>query len=457
MVLCVRVLLWHGYLMSGTGSNIYTANVARSWRQSGHDVLVMCQEPHPERFEFVDAFASLGPADNVLDFGDPGAGSGEGRCRVLRPFIGELLPVFVYDTYEGIQAKRFVDLSDDELAYYTRANVDALAAVIENFQPNAIITGHEVMGPYIAREACEPVRRRYIAKLHGSGLEYAVKVQERYRRFAISGLVSARYVVGGSRYMIEAAGAVLPGWEDNAVVVNPGCDVELFQAVERDLRIKPRVGYVGKLIASKGVDYLLAALPLMDGDVEVIIVGFGGDEDQLRSLWKALHAGERTGALSIAAQADLKAHHPLREFLERAPQSYFDRARNVDVRFVGRLEHEPLSKVLPTFDVLVAPSVVPEAFGMVAAEAAACGVLPVVPRHSGIGEAGGVLEAALGMKGRLTFDPADPVEGVASAVNGILAMDVRERRDKGAGAAAVARELWSWDVVASKLLELASV
>ncbi|MDP9227149.1 MAG: hypothetical protein M3P18_25540, partial [Actinomycetota bacterium] len=143
----MKVLLWHGYLMSGTGSNIYTANVARCWKRGGHDVLVMCQEPHPERFDFVDAFWSFGTENGVVDLADVDPPhDNRGRCRVVRPFIGDVLPVYVYDTYEGIQAKLFVDLASDELAYYTRANIEALAAVIESFEPAAIITGHEVMG-----------------------------------------------------------------------------------------------------------------------------------------------------------------------------------------------------------------------------------------------------------------------------------------------------------------------
>ncbi|MDP9223702.1 MAG: glycosyltransferase family 4 protein, partial [Actinomycetota bacterium] len=452
-----RVLLWHGYLMSGTGSNIYTANVARSWKRSGHDVLVMCQEPHPERFGFVDGFVTLGPANAAAELsGSASGGEGGGRCVVVRPYIGDLLPVYVLDAYEGIEAKTFVDLTDDELARYTSLNIEALRSVIDEFSPDAIITGHEVMGPYIAREACEQTGATYVAKLHGSALEYAVKLQDRYRRFGADGLNAARYVIGGSRYMIDAASGVLPGWENKAKVVNPGCDVDLFRPIARPGSDKLRVGYVGKLIASKGVDHLLAALPLLEREAEVVIVGFGGNDEQLRSLWAALHRGDRDAALTIAGRGDIGAHRSLREFLERQPQTYFQRAQTIDVRFPGRLDHGPLSKVLPTFDVLVAPSVVPEAFGMVAAEAAACGVLPVVPRHSGIGEAGAVLEAELDLEGALIFDPADPIAGIAGAVNGLLALPEAERRQKGAEAATVARRLWSWDVVAAKLLELAA-
>ena len=36
----VKLILWHGYLLSGTGSNIYTQHVARAWGRLGHDVRV---------------------------------------------------------------------------------------------------------------------------------------------------------------------------------------------------------------------------------------------------------------------------------------------------------------------------------------------------------------------------------------------------------------------------------
>jgi glycosyltransferase involved in cell wall biosynthesis len=115
-----------------------------------------------------------------------------------------------------------------------------------------------------------------------------------------------------------------------------------------------------------------------------------------------------------------------------------------------------LSELLPSFDVLVVPSVVPEAFGMVAAEAAASGVLPVVPRHSGIGEVGATLERELGIEGLLTYDPATPIEGIASALERVLGLDGARRQDLGRAAAEVARRLWSWERVAARLLAFAT-
>ena len=68
----MRIVLWHGYLLGGTGSNVYTRALAREWRRAGHEVVVLSQEPHPERFDLEGA-------------------------EVVRPDIGGLLPVFVLE------------------------------------------------------------------------------------------------------------------------------------------------------------------------------------------------------------------------------------------------------------------------------------------------------------------------------------------------------------------------
>jgi glycosyltransferase involved in cell wall biosynthesis len=450
----MRILLWHGYLLSGTGSNIYTANVARAWRTQGHDVVLMCQERNAARFDFVD-FDGIADRETARALG----GVVPGRCALLRPPIGEVLPVYVYDEYEGFTAKRFVDLTDDELEHYTASNVAAMTAVIEEMRPDAIITGHEVMGPYIARLACEATETGYITKLHGSALEYAVKLQDRYLEFATSGLDAAERVVGGSRYMLEAAASVIPGrWRDDALVVNPGCDIDLFTPVDKTQPERPAVAYVGKLIASKGVHHLLAAVgATTSGPMELVVVGFGGFERQLKALAGALATGEAGHALALAETGDGTPLETLAAFLASDPgPGYWKRQAEVPVSFPGRLEHGPLSERLPYFEALVVPSVVPEAFGMVAAEAAACGVLPIVPRHSGIGEVGAALEEHLGMPGLLTFDPAAPIGSMAAAIDRVLGLGFERRKELGRAAAEVARARWSWVTVAKRLLAAAT-
>ena len=454
----MRILLWHGYLLRGSGSNLYTANLARVWRAEGHDVLLMCQEQRAEGLDYIDAAGDFDDSNRGFELQATGVTPASGTVRLVRPHIGGLLPVYVGDNFSG-KIKLFVDLSEAELGRYVESNVRALVTAIEQHRPDAIVTGHEVMGPYIALKACGQTGTRYVAKLHGSALEYAVKPQERYRQYAREGLNGAAAVTGGSRYMIEEASAVVPGpWRERAVVLIPGCDIDLFRPRPDPPARPPRAAFVGKLIPAKGVHHLLAALGLASvPELQVTVVGDGPFAESLRRLCAALQAGDKELARDQLDGSDPSLEH-LRSWLERATldDAYERRAAAVEVFFAGHMDHGPLSAVLPDFDVLVVPSVVPEAFGMVAAEAAACGVLPIVPAHSGIGEAGATLESELGRPGLLSFDPAEPVAGIARALERILGLPQEERRALGKGAVAVARERWSWERVAGELLSLAA-
>ena len=86
----MRILLWHGYLLGGTGSNVYTRMLAREWSNAGHRVTVLSQEPNPEQYD-------LGTADTV------------------RPDVGGLLPVFVIDRYAGYDVRRVQECTRAEL------------------------------------------------------------------------------------------------------------------------------------------------------------------------------------------------------------------------------------------------------------------------------------------------------------------------------------------------------
>ena len=62
--------------------------------------------------------------------------------------------------------------------------------------------------------------------------------------------------------------------------------------------------------------------------------------------------------------------------------------------------------MLPAAEAMAMPSTFPEAFGMVAAEAAACGALPVVAGHSGLAEVARSLAAAVAARGRARGSPS---------------------------------------------------
>ena len=162
----------------------------------------------------------------------------------------------------------------------------------------------------------------------------------------------------------------------------------------------------------------------------LVVVGFGAYRDGLdacsrRSAGGRSRAPPREIALAGSALEDGAAPPtPLRHLLafldglEGAERErYLAAARTLGERvlFTGRLEHEELAELLPACDALVVPSTFPEAFGMVAAEAAACGALPVSAAHSGLAEVSEALAAAV------------PAEAAPLAV-------LRRRRRRGARA-----------------------
>src|SRR6185312_9307995 len=138
----MRILLWHGYLLGGTGSNVYTRALALEWSRAGHDVTVVCQERAPERYDL-------------------------GTARVVVPDLpGRLLPVFVLDRYEGLEPRLLQDLTAGERAAY----VDANAAAVRDLLPADLVFANHVLlgGPVGAASGAA-----YRVKAHGSELEYS--------------------------------------------------------------------------------------------------------------------------------------------------------------------------------------------------------------------------------------------------------------------------------------------
>src|SRR2546429_854869 len=100
------------------------------------------------------------------------------------------------------------------------------------------------------------------------------------------------------------------------------------------------------------------------------------------------------------------------------------------VTFTGRLDHRYAPLALAALDVLVVPSVLDEAFGMVAVEGAAAGAPPLVARHSGLAEIASALERAVPSGGPFSFEPgAGAVRRLAEGIGSHLQRPREDRAD----------------------------
>jgi glycosyltransferase involved in cell wall biosynthesis len=534
----VRLLIFHGYLLRGTGSNVYNQELVEALVRLGHEVHLLCQEYNPAELGFVDSVGSW--ENGRLEVEGARRPAYKGRCTVYRPDIGGLLPVYVYDTYEGFEVKAFDDLTDAELERYISSNVAAVREVAALVEPDAGFANHAVMGPAILARAL--VDTPYAVKIHGSALEYTVKPHyQRFAPYASEGLVRARAVLVGSRHTAESLWAAMPleGLRERTFLGPPGVDVHTFvprdakgaaeelrglvrwlESAERtgfnaaaeealdaltdrrrdrlpsgaelaevrrlydpqgidayaphDLaEVDPRkhriVCFVGKLIVSKGIDLLLAAWPLVlmkEPRARLVLVGFGTYREGIELLIRGLERADEDLLMHVCRHGREMEGGPrdqltyLRTFLESITgrhERYFAAAKKMreTIVFTGRLEHGELARLLPAAEEVIVPSMFPEAFGMVAAEAAAAGALPICAAHSGLMEVAGILGERLppAVRELLTFERGmRAVEDLGFAMNEWLQLDERLRSSARVALARTAADHFGWEAVAETVL-----
>src|SRR3954454_15148276 len=122
----VRILIFHGYLLRGTGSNVYNASLVTALAKLGHEVHLLCQDRHAGELPFVDAVGRWVDGElEVETIREPV------RVTAYLPDIGRTLPVYVADEYEDFDARPYPDLSDEEVEHYVEANAAAVREVAE--------------------------------------------------------------------------------------------------------------------------------------------------------------------------------------------------------------------------------------------------------------------------------------------------------------------------------------
>ena len=414
----MRMFVWHGYLLGGTGSNIYARQLSREWSREGHEVVLFSQEPRPESFD-------LGGAETV------------------RPDVHGFLPVFVVDEYEGYEVKRVQDSTRKELDAWVSANAEAMR---ERLPADFVFVNHVLMGGPVGAAMGTP----YLVAAHGSELEYSMRGNAELSAWGQEALEGAKATIVGSEHIRQVVADVC-GQTKNVFEIPPGVDVELWQPAPRgealaallaesrkdppnpgnaDERLpdegnaerletflagdRSTVVYFGKLIENKGVQVLFEALRGIDA--RAVIVGFGDYRAELERL-----------------------------------------AEGLDVLFTGPLEHRHLIHLVALADAAVVPSIFPEAFGMVAAEAAAAGCPPLVANHSGLAEIAQGLERyyPAKLKDLPPFANGDADE-LRAKLQEQLALGPEERSALRAAARKASVELWSWTSVAGRILAVAT-
>jgi glycosyltransferase involved in cell wall biosynthesis len=383
----MRVLIPNHFPLEGSGSGIYTQNVARELVAKGHQALTICPDHEPE---------SGYPFETRTILFTPDDGSAQG---------GERLPFnFPCFTTHPRSNTTYGDLDDAQRQAYVGAFQDAIDSAVRGWRPDVIHAQHLWVTGFAASSTGVP----YVATAHGTDL-MGFKRYQGWQTIALEGVRKADAVIAISHQVADDARELYEIPEHLIHLIMNGFDSSIFHTMPLDradvlgtfgIEGTPEslVTFVGKLTRFKGVDVLLDAAPLYEAalpDVMTLIIGDG----QLRE--ELVHQADELG-------------------LE-------------NVHFLGHNPQPDVARLLNVADVSIVPSRV-EPFGLVAVEALACGT-PVIATN-----AGGLVDFVDDRVGWLV--DVDDSEHLAGAV--IEAIQYDAKGGKGPFAARYANQNFSW-------------
>ena len=464
----MNILYWHGYLLSGSGSNIYALNVVKDFARD-NNVFLFSQERRDLK-EFDEHW--IYNKDLTVEKRELGERN-RNKLVNVNPYIGSLLPVFVRDSYEDFQVKTFVEFTDEELEEYIELNVSALKKFLEENAIDVIYCNHLAISPYILKKATEENNIPYVVVGHGSSLNYTIARDDRYKELSSEGLKGCRRIVFQSDYFFKRTLEVYEGNEmeelvkEKGVIIPCGINKEVFgrvlereemlSAIEReavggyserdstyfrrlgegreeigeiseeirrisakvegysstdsDLHLKidsldstPVISFVGRFIYSKGPHLFLMTLPYIFNrypNARILVIGSG----KLRGVLEVILGALKNRNLSFLLNFSQSGHEMeegttfgelsyFKKFIEELVEEermeeYLNMAAEMDlerITFTGNLSHNLLPTMMSHSDLLVVPSIFPEAFGMIALEGMYMGNIPVTFDHSGLSE-----------------------------------------------------------------------
>lgn len=324
----MKVLLINHFPLTGSGSGVYTENLANSLIKKGHEVRIIL----PENIKIDN------PLIHPVYFTDK---------KTFKEALPFNFPCF---TTHPRSTKTFYELTNNELNLYVTCFNKAINEEINNFNPDIIHSGHIWILSDLATKYDIPT----VVTAHGTDL-IGFNKDPRCSQYAIDVAVKCNNIITISKENEELVNKIFPFASNKTVLIQNGYDKDVFypeklnkKEVLEQLNINKDfnkiVCFAGKFTEAKGIDILLKAAKIYeDEETLTILAGNGELFNEMKDLSQEL---------------GLK-----------------------NVYFLGNQPHDVLRKIYNVADVSIVPSR-SEAFGLVVIEALACST-PVIGSNEG--------------------------------------------------------------------------
>jgi glycosyltransferase involved in cell wall biosynthesis len=380
----MRVLLINHFPLQGSGSGIYTLNIASELYKQGHQVCVIDIDNRIESATYPFLRHTI-------------------LCDSSRHKHCDLAFNFPCFTTHPRSNTTFYDLTEEQIAAYVQAFVSTTRSVAGCFHPDVIHAQHLWVAPYAALQSKVP----YVVTAHGTDL-MGFRKDVRYHHYALDAARHAAAVITISQQVDFDVRDLYKLPAHKLHLIANGFDDSVFYPMKMHVdQIKKQLGlpahtklisFVGKFTDFKGIDILIQAMQQVQSEVADVHLALAGD-GELRPQMEAL-----------ASELKLTGIH-----------------------FLGHQNQTQVAMLYSAADVSIVPSRV-EPFGLVAIEAMACGT-PVVAT-----DAGGLPDFVNNEVGALV--PMENPDALAEAIIAELAQDTKQT--KGVYAARYALNTYSW-------------
>jgi glycosyltransferase involved in cell wall biosynthesis len=285
----MRILVLHGYGLSGSGSAIYTRDLIRALAGSGFDVDLVCHE--------ADLAAALPRALHVaMQPGVTRCSQRIGTSTVRVYALADRAVPVMYTRPELPRGREIGEWSGDDLDRYA----DGVFAFLQQSAPpngwDAMLVNHMAGLCSVAARWSEREGTPWSAIVHGTGLLYGMP-HAALRDRVVEALRSCTSVVVLNQEVRARTEAAFGDHCPPLCEVPPGVDTARFR--RRTSAATGRVAYAGRLTLDKGVHHLLLAWPRVlerCPNAKLHLAGAGGDAETLRAAFDDLCRGDGAAA-----------------------------------------------------------------------------------------------------------------------------------------------------------------
>lgn len=234
----MKIGLYHGFNLTGSGSNEFTRYLAKTFLDQGHAVHIICREYHPEKIDYVgQLWQWKRDGGCTISIVKP---QYEHTCTLHQIPYGDFYPVYISGKKSSETFKEFVDLSDAELDEFKLLNHTLLMKIFSKIDIDILHTNHLVMQPSLAIKPCKANNIPFIIYPHGSAIEYTVKKDSRYQAEAREAIIACRGLIIGNHEVRDRICRIFPDLKEMILskteIVGVGVDTQLFTPDARSRR-----------------------------------------------------------------------------------------------------------------------------------------------------------------------------------------------------------------------------